>query len=62
MTEIVYCPTIPIKTTIDEYIEIATKFCTEKSHIFINGLLQAIIDDYSENGLIKKSGRGLIDN
>lgn len=30
MTEIVYCPTIPIKTTIDEYIEIATKFCTEK--------------------------------
>ena len=62
MTEIVYCPTIPIKTSIDEYIEIAIQFCTEKSHIFINGLLQAIIDDYNKQGLINKTGRGLITN
>ena len=62
ITEIVYCPTIPLKTSIDEYIEIALQFCTEKSHIFINGLLQAIIDDYNKQGLIHKTGRGLVGN
>ena len=62
MAEIVYCPTIPIKSSIDEYIEIAIQFCTEKSHLFINGLLQAIIDEYNKQGLINKTGRGLISN
>ena len=40
--EILYCPDIPIKVSIDEAVEIAKKFSTEKSSQFVNALLDRI--------------------
>jgi N utilization substance protein B len=51
---------IPIKVTLNEYIEIIKDFSTEKSHVFVNGLLNKFSEDYVKEGKIKKSGRGLI--
>ena len=55
-------PTIPVKVTLNEYIEIIKQFSTEKSRIFVNGLLNKLSEDYVKEGKIKKSGRGLIDS
>jgi len=50
--EILYFPDIPIKVSIDEAVEIAKKFSTEKSGAFINGILDKIAR--SENLLEKR--------
>ncbi len=53
--------TIPVKVTLNEYIELAKYFSTAKSKTFINGVLDKLIGEFKENGLIKKTGRGLIE-
>ena len=53
---------IPLKVTINEYIEVSKKYSTPKSKQFINGVLDVIAVDLQKEGVIKKSGRGLIDN
>lgn len=53
---------IPVKVTINEYIEISKIYSTPKSKQFINGVLDKIAQELSEDGSIRKSGRGLIDN
>jgi N utilization substance protein B len=53
---------IPLKVTINEYIEVSKKYSTPKSKQFINGVLDVIAVDLQKEGIIKKSGRGLIDN
>lgn len=60
--EMINFPAIPIKVTINEYIEISKKYSTPKSKQFVNGVLDVIAVDLQEQGVIKKSGRGLIDN
>ncbi len=55
-------PSIPVKVTINEYIEMSKKYSTPKSKKFINGLLDVLATDLVASGTIKKSGRGLIDN
>ena len=55
-------PSIPVKVTINEYIEMSKKYSTPKSKKFINGLLDVLANDLMASGTIKKSGRGLIDN
>jgi len=60
--EMINFPAIPIKVTINEYIEISKKYSTPKSKQFVNGVLDVIAVDLQEQGIIKKSGRGLIDN
>ncbi len=62
VTEMVNFPSIPVKVTINEYIELAKSYSTPKSRQFINGILDALARELAEAGLIKKSGRGLIDN
>lgn len=62
VTEMVTFPSIPVKVTINEYIELAKNYSTPKSRQFINGILDVLAKELSEAGLIKKSGRGLIDN
>lgn len=62
MTEFTNFPSIPIKVTINEYIEISKKYSTPKSKQFVNGILDVLSKDLETKGLIKKSGRGLIDN
>jgi len=60
--EMINFPGIPLKVTINEYIEVSKKYSTPKSKQFINGILDVIAVDLQEKGEIKKSGRGLIDN
>lgn len=52
---------IPIKVTINEYLEIAKKFSTPKSSKFINGILDSLYSEFKETGGINKSGRGLVE-
>jgi N utilization substance protein B len=58
--ELLYFDDIPPKVTINEAIEIARDFSTEKSDKFVNGVLDSILDDLKKDGRINKSGRGLV--
>lgn len=60
VSEMVEFPEIPVKVSLDEYIEIAKFYSTEKSNIFINGILDKVVEHLKDNGKIKKTGRGLI--
>lgn len=60
ITEFLDCPSVPIKVTINEYIELSKDYSTPKSKIFINGLLDKMANELKEAGKIKKVGRGLI--
>ncbi len=51
---------IPVKVTLNEYIEISKYYSTPKSSTFINGILDKLFAEMSEKGTIKKAGRGLI--
>jgi N utilization substance protein B len=62
LAEMVYFPGIPVKVTINEYIELAKEYSTPKSRQFINGILDVISKKMKESGAMKKSGKGLIDN
>lgn len=53
-------PSIPIKVTINEYLEIAKEYSTPKSSLFINGILDNLAKEYQTNGTLNKVGRGLI--
>ena len=60
VAELINCPSIPVKVTLDEYIEIAKFYSTPGSSTFINGILDKIVATFTAEGKIKKSGRGLI--
>lgn len=60
LTEAREFPQIPVKVTLNEYIEIAKYYSTPKSSNFINGVLDKVFADMKETGTIKKLGRGLI--
>ena len=60
ITEIIEFPEIPVKVTLNEYIEIAKYYCTSKSSTFVNGILDKIVKEMRDKGLFKKYGRGLI--
>ena len=57
--ELVEFKTIPIKVTLNEYIEISKEYSTPKSNIFINGILDSIVKDFIAKHKIIKQGRGL---
>jgi N utilization substance protein B len=60
ITEILEFPEIPVKVTLNEYIEIAKYYCTSKSSTFVNGILDNIVREIREKGLFNKAGRGLL--
>lgn len=60
LSEMIYFTSIPVKVTINEYLEIAKEFSTPKSNSFINGILDKILDDLKAEGKIRKFGRGLM--
>ncbi len=60
LAELIYFTSIPVKVTINEYLEIAKEFSTPKSNSFINGILDKILDDLKAEGKIRKYGRGLL--
>lgn len=62
IAEAVRFPNIPLKVTINEYVEISKFYSTANSRQFINGLLDRILKRLVDEGEIVKTGRGLIDN
>jgi N utilization substance protein B len=60
ITEIVEFPEIPVKVTLNEYIEISKYYCTSKSSTFVNGILDKVVREMRDNGMFKKAGRGLV--
>lgn len=54
-------PQIPVKVTINEYVEVAKLYSTPKSAVFINGILDRVIKHLREEKLIVKQGRGLVE-
>lgn len=59
--ELMYFPTIPTKVTLNEFVEIAKLYSTDKSKDFINGILDRLMKQLMEEGKINKEGRGLIE-
>lgn len=62
LTEFTCFPSIPLKVSINEYLDISKEFSTPKSKDFINGVLDRLMKELKESGAIKKIGRGLINN
>lgn len=60
MAELISFPSIPIKVTLDEYIEISKYYSTPGSSVFINGVLDKMVEALTAENRILKSGRGLI--
>ncbi len=60
ITEIIEFQEIPVKVTLNEYIEIAKYYCTSKSSTFVNGILDNIVKEIKEKGIYRKTGKGLI--
>jgi N utilization substance protein B len=60
ITEVLEFPEIPVKVTLNEYIEIAKYYCTSKSSTFVNGILDNIVKEIRDEGLFNKFGRGLV--
>jgi N utilization substance protein B len=61
LVEILESPSIPVKVTLNEYIELAKSYSTPKSKIFVNGILDKLIVDLKSQQKIKKTGRGLME-
>ena len=59
ITEFLKFPSIPIKVTLNEYLEIAKEYSTPKSSVFINGILDILSKDFAAQNLTQKIGRGL---
>lgn len=61
VAELTSFPSIPERVTVDEYIELSKEFSTERSKLFINGILDKFIIELRSAGRINKTGRGLYD-
>jgi N utilization substance protein B len=61
IAEMLYFPDVPPKVSINEAIEIAKQYSTDKSGKFVNGILDAVRLELIKNGELNKSGRGLVD-
>lgn len=60
LAEVTEFPSIPVKVTLNEYIEISKFYSTNKSSTFINGILDKIVNKLRSENKIQKQGRGLI--
>jgi len=61
LCEMMNFPSIPVKVSINEYIDISKEFSTPKSKTFINGILDKILIDIKGSGSLNKTGRGLLE-
>lgn len=59
LTEFLHIPTVPTKVTINEYLDISKLYSTPRSREFINGILDKLMNEMKQSGLIIKTGRGL---
>ena len=60
LAELITFPNIPVKVSINEFIDISKEYSTPKSKQFVNGVIDKLANDYKEQGKIVKVGRGLI--
>lgn len=58
--ELLKFPSIPVKVTLNEYLELAKEYSTPKSSVFINGILDNLVKELQANNRIQKVGRGLM--
>lgn len=61
ITEVLHFSNIPVKVTLNEFIEISKMYSTPKSKIFINGILDKLIADFKRDNKLNKMGRGLME-
>ena len=61
LTEFVEFHSIPVKVTINEYVEISKFYSTAESRRFVNGMLDKIAKQLAESGKLVKTGLGLVD-
>lgn len=61
LTELTEFESIPVKVTLNEYIDISKYFSTVKSKVFVNGILDRLVSDFRQQGRIRKTGRGLLE-
>ncbi|MBJ59432.1 MAG: transcription antitermination factor NusB [Flavobacteriales bacterium] len=61
LSELLKMPNVPVKVTINEYIELAKYYSTANSKNFVNGILDSLLFELMKEGSIKKTGRGLIE-
>ena len=59
LSEFLYFPEIPVKVTINEYLEITKNYSTPNSSKFVNGILDKLRIKLEKTGQIQKTGRGL---
>ncbi len=62
ITEFAYLPNVPVKASLNEYIDISKDYSTPNSKVFINGILDKIIFQLKDENRIQKQGRGLKEN
>lgn len=62
IAEMLYFPDIPPKVTLNEAVEVARAFGTDKSASFVNGVLDAVLRELRESDRLKKTGRGLVES
>lgn len=60
LAEAVTFPTIPVKVTMNEYVEISKFYGTPKSRSFVNGILDKLVQQLANDGQISKEGKGLL--
>jgi transcription antitermination protein NusB len=61
LSEILEFPNIPVKVSFNEYIELAKHYSTPKSSLFINGILDKVVEHLKSEGRVNKTGRGLVE-
>lgn len=62
LAEILYIPNVPVKASLNEYIDISKEYSTPNSKVFVNGVLDKIIAELKRDNKISKTGRGLKEN
>ncbi len=62
LCELKFFPYIPVKVSINEYLEVAKSYSTPKSKDFLNGILDKLMHDLKSDGEIIKKGRGLLEH
>ena len=60
LAEVVTFPTIPVKVSMNEYVEISKFYGTPKSRSFVNGILDRLVQKLADEGAVKKEGKGLL--
>lgn len=61
LAEVVSFENIPVKVTINEYLDISKVYSTPKSKVFINGIIDKLVTDLKNENKVQKKGRGLVE-